>query len=294
MAKKVKGFKTKIDTATESRMADMGGLTAGDWVGMAGSVIGSISEMVNTLSAAKATKPTVNRYIGFNEKALTVNKEQQNQIDTNEQNAKKTIERKLKLDSNTSKARNRGSASGLSQLRSLDLATDLGTMESQIAGFNQVEGIYGQRKDAAKTVQQNLLTQQDTMEMQGAEKKDIADQMNLDNFYSNFATNLAGATESIQKIGKDMNENQYKQDFLDVLPYTNTYGFGFGKEDGKFSMFAKGNDKTPKYSVTNPEIVASPTKSASVVSNPFGFDFDASFQEILKNYKSPISVQPNK
>lgn len=245
----LEGISSDLGSGVENGMSSMGGFTAGDWVGMAGTLAGGISQMMNTISAAKSTKPVVNRYLGFNEKALAANAETENQIEMNEDTSKRATKRALKLKSNTAKERTRNSSTGLSQLRSLDLATDYSTNESEIAALNQLESIFGQQRVETKSRKEGLLTQQDQMEMSAAERNDEKIQQNIDNRYSNMAINLAGITESMQKIGQDLNSNQYKKDFLDVLPYTNPYNIGFAYQNGNWIM-----DTQDDYEVTNPVV----------------------------------------
>jgi hypothetical protein len=216
------------DVASKSKM----GLTTGDIVGMAGTIAGGISQISNSLSAAKATKKNVNRFKGFNEKALSVNKKLQNQIDMNESDAKRAVERKMMLELNTAKARTRGMSSSISGLKANDLATDVGVREAKIAGFNEIENIFGQQKVAASGQEQGLLTQQDQMVMDGQERVDDKDQMDLDNAYSNYAQNLATITQNMQSLGSNLNQAKHRRDFLDILPDINPWGIGYEYQSG--------------------------------------------------------------
>lgn len=215
-------------TAPKSKL----GLTAGDIVGIAGTIAGGITQMANTISAVKATKKNVNRFKGFNEKALATNKKLQNQIGMNKANAERNLERKMMLESNTAKARTRGMSSSISGLKANDLATDIGVREAKIAGFNQLEDIFGQQMIGAFGQEEALLTAKDQMEMSAQERVDDKDQMDLDNAYSNFAQNFATITESTQKLGSDLNQAKHRRDFLDILPYTNPWGIGYEYKSG--------------------------------------------------------------
>lgn len=210
------------------------GFTPGDWVGMAGMAIGSISQMANTIANAKATKPIVNHYAGFNEKALQANQKYEDQIDYNKNIAETGAERDLSLAENTARARLRNSASGVGTLRSLDVATDYGANEAKIKSTNQLESVFGQQKAQAESQRVNLLSDQDKMEMAGQERADAGNAANLDAFYTNFSQNIAGITNNIQTLGKDINVSKSRNDFLTLLPKTNAWGIGLDQNMNEY------------------------------------------------------------
>jgi hypothetical protein len=85
--------------------------------------------------------------------------------------------------------------------------------------------------------EEQLLSQQDQAEMSAQERVDVAEQQNLDNYYSNMATNIAGLSESGQKIGQDFNMKKYREDFLRMLPLMNKWGVGIKYTDGVPEMY---------------------------------------------------------
>ena len=230
--------KVKDSPVKKAGTESLGGdFTVGDWIGMASTVAGGISEVMNTMSAAKATKQPVNRFLGYNEKSLRVNKQAQMESQMNEQVAKRGIERDMKLKSNTLKSKLRGASSSISGLKAGDLAADYQTNEAEIRGKNEIENIYGNQMLQLLGRQEQLLSQQDQMEMSAQERVDVAEQQNLDNYYTNLATNIAGLSESGQKIGQDFNTKKYREDFLQILPMMNKWGVGIKYTDGVPEMY---------------------------------------------------------
>lgn len=227
---KTKGNKAQAELDALNPVDTSMGFTTGDIVGTVGSVVGSVSQMANTIANAKATKPVVNHYAGFNEKALAANQKTKDQIGYNKDAAKAELERTLNLAENNARARTRGSATSLSTLRSLDLGVDMNTNEAKVGGKNQLDSVYGNQLLTALGVDTQLLSQKDQMEMAGATAADDANAANLDNFYSNFAQNIAGATNTIQELGKNINESKHRNDFLKLLPQTNAWSVGVDKD----------------------------------------------------------------
>lgn len=251
------------------------GFTPGDMIGMAGTAIGSISQMVNTIQNAKATKPVVNHYEGFNEKALQKNQQVKDQIGYNKDIAKTEMQRQMMLESNTARSRTRGSASSINTLRSMDLGVDSGIANAKASGYANLEGVFGQQMQHALGVDTQLMSEKDKMEMTGRTQADDANAANLDNFYSNFAQNIAGMTEGIQKMGSDINQAKHRQDFLNILPDTNPYGIGVDKNMGMYSRATKS-----KYTPPVAEITETPIGS-------FDLGFNTADYNQAMNYKLP-------
>jgi len=206
------------------------GFTTGDIIGTVGTAVGSISQMMNTIANAKATKPVVNHYAGFNEKALANNQLAKDALGYNQAQAKTELERTLQVGENTARSRTRNGASSMNSLRALDLAVDTNAGEAKAKGTAEINGSFNQQMMSLMGVDTQLLTQKDQMEMQGAEKADDANAANLDAFYSNFAQNIAGATQNIESLGKNINEAKSRNMFLNILPQTNAWGYGMNPD----------------------------------------------------------------
>ncbi len=227
----------KIDTTPTM------GLTTGDMVGMAGTAFGAISQVANTVANARATKPNVNRYEGFNEAAIESNAAEMDNLGYSKAASLRDLGRRLSISSNAARNRNRGSATSMNTLRSLDLATDMASDEMGINATNQVEQNYLQQKGQLIGQKTQLLTQKDQMEMSGREKVDERDQADIDNLYSQFGANFAGISEATQSFAKNLNESKYRNDFLKILPSLNKYGIGY---DAQGNMISSGTPSTTK------------------------------------------------
>lgn len=224
--------------------------TGGDILGMASTVGGAIAQVSNTISAAKATKKNVNRFKGFNNNALAANAQAEVQAGENTFVQKRAMERDLKLASNTQKSRLRNLSSGVNQLKATDMATDYNINESKIRGSNALDANFGNVMMQLLGQKGQLLSQKDQMEMSGQERVDDKDQQDLDNFYSNMATNITGISEAGQKFGSDLNQAKYRRDFLSLLPDTNAWGIGAGYSKGGLmgDLSLMMEDTPPKYS----------------------------------------------
>lgn len=242
--------------AETAAMSDMG-MTAGDIIGLTSSVIGSVSQMATTIQAAKATKPVVNHYAGFNDKALAANQNTKDQIGYNKDIAKKEIERKIRVAQNSSRARLRNGATSINSLRGLDLATDIASNESLVSSNNQLEGTFGQQMLQALSNDVQLLSQKDQMVAAGQTAADEANAANLDNFYSNFAENIAGATTAFQQFGANVNKAKQRNDIIKLIPQSNKWGIGVDKNMKLYS--------SDKYSPSVSSITENPIEYVSSI-----------------------------
>lgn len=224
------------------------GFTPGDYVGMASSAVGAFSQMANTIANAKATKPVVNHYEGFNEKAIANNRLIKDELGYSQANAKAEMERQTQTSINTNRSRVRGSSSSMNTMRAMDLAVDISANEAKTSGKAQMESGFSQQLMQAMGVDTQLLSQQDQMEMAGRTQADDANAQNLDSFYTNFAQNIASVTNSGQKMGADINQAKYRNDVLKLIPGSNKWGVGVDANMDTYSTYTnKTKDKyTPK------------------------------------------------
>lgn len=173
------------------------GLTTGDYVGMAGNLFNAFAPIINSRNAARATRPTINRYRGFGNEAIQANDRAQSMAATMGSNALTDID----TASNTAKARNRNSTGSVNTLRALDAVTDMGTNKAKIGARDaltrQLIGLAGVRGQYT-----NL---RDRMEMSGQEKADIENAAATDNYFSNNAANLVNAGSQIEGLGRNLN-----------------------------------------------------------------------------------------
>lgn len=221
------------------------GFTAGDYVGLAGTAIGAFSEMANTIANARATKPVVNHYEGFNEKALASNQAAKDELGYRESQAKTELSRNLATSENTARSRTRNSASGMNTMRALDLGVDVSANEAKAKGTAEINNAYSQQLMSLMGIDTQLLSEKDKAEMAGRTAADDANAANLDNFYSNFAQNIAGTTQSIQKVGSDINQAKYRNDVLKLIPGSNKWGVGVDANMNTYSTLTKPDKYAP-------------------------------------------------
>ena len=245
------------------------GFTAGDWIGTVGSIVGSLSEMANTIQNAKATKPVVNHYRGVNETALAANQKVKDQIGYNKAATEAEVNRNLDVAANTARARLRGSASGINTLRSLDLATDLTTNNSKVSSKNQLEATFGQQMSQALGLDVNLLSEQAKLDAQGQTAADEANAANLDSFYTNFAQNIAGATQTVQQLGANFNKAKQRSDFMKLLPQSNKWGVGLDKNMSLTSSVTTTPVTQSKYTPPVKTITENPITGENTLSDDY-------------------------
>lgn len=243
--------------------------TAGDWIGTVGSIVGSMSEMANTIQNAKSTKPVVNHYKGVNETAIAANQKYKDQIGYNKAATEAEINRNLDIAANTARARLRGSASGINTLRSLDLATDLTTNNSKVSSKNQLEATFGQQMSQALGLDVNLLSEQAKLDAQGQTAADEANAANLDSFYTNFAQNIAGATQTVQQLGANFNKAKQRDDFMKLLPQSNKWGIGLDKNMNAYSTIPTTPVTKSKYTPSVKTITENPITGENTLSDDY-------------------------
>jgi len=192
-------------------------LTAGDYIGMAGNAFNAIAPIINTRNAAKATKPNINRWKGFGQRAIDTNQSSLDALETAKAEALRDVETSV----GSSRLANRSSARGVNTQRALDAASTLGANKARAAarlGFvNSVMGQLGQREQ--------LLNFQDQMEMQGQSAADVANQQDRDNYFSNMANNLVNFGTNVQGIGRAANQGRRRKEDIRMLNEISPYGY---------------------------------------------------------------------
>jgi hypothetical protein len=190
-------------------VVDGGRMGVGDYVGMAGNVFNAVAPFVNTINAAKNTKPIRNRYKGFGKDALDANEQAQNYLAAEQGRADADVD----TTASTSYARNRNSARSVNTVRALDIATDMGKNKAKGANSSafsrSMAGVLGQKGA--------ITMRKDQMEAAGQTGADIANEQILDNFYTNMGANLTNFGTNVQGIGKSLNKAKSNQDNIDLM-----------------------------------------------------------------------------
>lgn len=208
------------------------GLTLGDYIGLGANAFNAIAPIINTKNAAAATKPEVNRYLGFGRDAINANDQAQGIINTQFDNANRDIDTATA----TAGAANRNSARSVNTMRALQSVTEVNANKSKAgvaaARANTIANLLGQRGQ--------LTNQRDQMEAAGATARDEREAQNIDNYYSNMAENLVNFGTNVGNIGRSINQHQANVDNQALLESMSEY-FNFARdENGKLILTNKG------------------------------------------------------
>lgn len=216
----------------EQTYSGVGGLTTGDYIGMAGNLFNAVAPIINTKNAARATKPEVNRFQGFGKQAMDANQQAQTFAGVNFANSK----RDLDTATNSAVLRNRLGARSVNTQRALDTVTDINRNKA-------AAGLYGQYTNEMSgllTQEGQLANQRDQAVMSGATARDQREAQNRDNYYSNMAQNLTNLGTNISNIGGQLNKHKANQDNADLISQLSEY-FDFGRDSsGKLVLKNKG------------------------------------------------------
>jgi len=195
--------------------------TPGDYMGMAGTLYGGLAPMTTTMLNRMMTPKNQNFFREYGAEGLRAMQEAQALAAINRDKQLADI----KLGEEASRQRGRNSARGVNTLRAMDIASDITANQAQ----NQAYNAYAQQMMQLLGQKGQMENIQDQMVMQGEYQRDLADRQDLDNFYTNLATNLASQSELMQKQGRDMNQALYNKDVLKLAPLLSKYGIGITK-----------------------------------------------------------------
>lgn len=225
------------------------GLTLGDAIGFAGTAQAKFLPMINTMINRAGDKPNVNMYRDFGTDAIAAI-EQAKQLATMNRNAQL---QDIQLGEAAATRRNRNSATSVNTQRALDLATDSNVSEAQQNAYSS----YAQQMMQMLGQQSGLENVQDQYIMAGEQARDLADRQDRDNYFTQLGQNLANYANFTQKTGADLNQMQYREDFLAMLPEMSQYGIGIEYQNGRPVL------KQMKTTTTKPEDVKSKVKEVA-------------------------------
>jgi hypothetical protein len=207
-------------------------LTAGDRMGMAGTLFGGLAPMTTTMLNRMMTPKNQNFFREYGAEGLRAMQEAQalSGINRDKQLAD------IKMGEEASRQRGRNSARGVNTLRAMDVAADITANQSQ----NQAYNMYAQQMMQLLGQKAQMENQQDQAVMQGEYTRDLADRQDVDQFYTNLAENFASQSELMQKQGRDMNQSQYNKMIMEMSPLFSKYGIGVEMRNGKVVMVKDG------------------------------------------------------
>ena len=199
--------------------------TFGDILSIGGNIFSGVAPLLNTLKNRAGDTPNINAFKDFGKDALDANNQAKDYVEGVRDNQLKDIDR-----SNLGAKRNsRQSSRSVNTQRATDLVIDQSSNQAK-------ENIYD---DFAKQMMQlfsqqsQLENQQDQAVMTGEQRRDEADRLDRDAFFTNKAQNLATLGQAIQQTGKDLNQSEQQKIMMKILNQMSKYGITF---DSDFTM----------------------------------------------------------
>lgn len=195
---------------------NMPDMTMGDYISMFGTIQAAISPMKNTLKNQANTQPNVNVYSDYGEDSLNTLKETENVISQNRDyniknnNLNRTVEQR----------NNRNSARGINTLRGLDIATnyqkDILDEKAIVTYLNQINEYKNQFA--------NMELQVEGVRKRGEEAKNLANQQDQDNFYTQLGQDKVSKALGVQQLGKQFNDIFGRETTMNLLNQLSQYG----------------------------------------------------------------------
>lgn len=205
----------------EPTYSDPSSLTLGDYIGLGANAFNAVAPLMNTRNAARATKPEINRFLGFGREAIAANDAAMNFAGTQAANAR----RDLSTSTGSAMARNRMNAQSINTVRALDTVADINKNRAE-ADINQG---YSAQMINLLNQRGNLTNQRDQMVMSGATARDEREAQNIDNYYSNMAENLVNLGTNVGNIGRELNISKANRDNTALLESMSEF-FQFGRD----------------------------------------------------------------
>ena len=189
--------------------------TAGDFLTLAGTAYSAFAPMANTLENRAGDTPNVNKYKDFGKESLDTLARAAGFLTQERDNSN----RKVASASRGAKKAGRAGARGINQVRAMDLATDINTINAQAdidtAFANKTLGLLGQKANLQSTIDQVV--------MGGEQAADLADRQDRDNFYTQLGKDKASKGEGIQQLGKNVNTMLQNPILLNLLQNMGQY-----------------------------------------------------------------------
>ena len=207
---KIGDFAKKVyDKYQDSLLNDM---TSGDVIGLLGNIKSTFGPKSITEKNRASDTPNINYYENYGKDALQILNKNKEYINSQRSNALMNLENSRAMLSN----KNRNTARGVNTLRALDLAG-----QAQVnQGERNIDDSFSKQMMQLLGQQMQLENQQDSIIMQGEEKRDIANRQDKANYYSQLAQDTANIGRGLQEIGKDINQlykNSENKEILDKI-----------------------------------------------------------------------------
>ena len=187
-------------------------LTGGDIMGMAGTLYSGFAPMLNTMKNRASDTVNTNMYKDYGKEGMEALSDAEKNMRGMFAENTKAIERQGK----TSQAQMRSGARGINQLRMGDIATQQGMNQAK----NEAWANFAQQQQLLDLKRMEAENLQDQMVMQGAEKADIANRMDKDNYATQLGADKANLGAMMQQMGSNLNTGKNTKETLQALEKT--------------------------------------------------------------------------
>lgn len=206
--------------------------TTGDKIGFTGNVLAGALPLATTIANRAGDKPNVNAFQNFGQAAIDANDKGMGFLGAVRDSALKNVQ----TNATAQRARNRNSSTGVNTSRALDIATS----GQEDTSENNIYSSYAQQMAGMYNERSKLANQKDLYSDTGQQTANRSDRMDRDSYYTNLGENLSNVAHQTQQTGKEINEHDYNNQVLSLLPYLNKYGLGFTyDENGKIQGMSK-------------------------------------------------------
>lgn len=206
--------------------------SSGDNLGFLGNAISGALPLATTIANRAGDKPNINAFQNFGKNAIAANDTGMGFLNVVKDEALKNAG----LNATAQRERNRNSSTSVGTSRALDLATS----GQEGISENNIYSQYAQQMAGMYNEKSKLSNQQDLYTDTGAQTAAKEDRMDRDSYYTNLAQNFGNIGHVVQQTGKEMNEHDYNNQVLSIMPYLNKYGLGFTyDENGHISGMSK-------------------------------------------------------
>lgn len=203
----------------------------GDKLGFMGNILGGALPLATTLANRTGDTPNVNSFQNFGKDAIAANNKAMGFMGQVRDNTLSN----LNLQATGQRTRNRNSATGVNTSRALDLTTNA----QEGVSTNNAYASYAQQMAGLYNEQSKLSNQKDLYTDTGAQGANRADRMDRDSFFTNLGQNFGNISNLTQKTGKEINEHDYNNQVLSLLPELSKYGLGFTYDDSGKPVLSK-------------------------------------------------------
>lgn len=194
----------------------------GDAIGLAGNAFNAIAPIINTNLNRRATKPNINRFRGYGNKAITANDTAQDYVAGTRSSAISDIS----TSANSAYSRNRNSAQSVTTQRALDISTDMAKNKA----VSQVDSEFSRQMMGLLSERGRLENDKDLREMTGETARDLENKSDTDNYYSNMGANLVNLGTNVQGIGKNINQASENKTNRKLISQLSKYGLTFDND----------------------------------------------------------------